>query len=252
MTALVVVTIACALVIGVSLGLLGAGGSILTVPLLTFVTAMSPREAITSSLFAVAVTAALAAVLHGRHGRVRWRMGLVFGVAGIGGALGGARLSTWLPERLLMVLFALLMASAAVAMLRGRRWIEERDETPLTARSVALIALQGVLLGAVTGLVGVGGGFIIVPVLTLIARLPLKQAVGTSVMIIAINASAGFAGHVGRASIDWTVTLAVTAAMMCGSVVGGRLCSRVEPENLRQGFGWFVIAVAVFVLVSQI
>ncbi len=248
----VAITVLCALVIGVSLGLLGAGGSILTVPLLTFVGSMSPREAISSSLFAVAVTAALAAALHGRQGRVRWRMGLVFGVAGVGGALGGARLSILFPERLLMVLFAVLMATAAVAMLRGRRWIEEQPERPLTPGAVALIALQGVLLGGLTGLLGVGGGFMIVPILTLVARLPLKQAVGTSVMIISINATAGLIGHLGQATIDWPITLAVTAAMMCGSVVGGRLCSRVEPENLRQGFGWFVIAVAAFVLVSQI
>jgi uncharacterized protein len=246
------VTVICALVIGVSLGLLGAGGSILTVPLLTFVASMAPRDAITSSLFAVAVTAALATVMHGIAGRVRWRIGLVFGVAGMGGAYGGARLSGYLPERLLMVLFALLMAAAAVAMLRGRRWITEAAERPMTASAAAMIAVQGGALGCLTGLVGVGGGFIIVPVLTLLARLPLKAAVGTSVLIISLNASAGLVGHLDQATIDWPITLGVTAAMMCGSVVGGRLCCYVEPENLRQGFGWFVIMIATFVLVSQI
>jgi len=251
-TIVVVLTVLCALVIGVSLGLLGAGGSILTVPLLTFVTAMSPREAITTSLFAVAVTAALATAIHGIKGRVRWRTGLVFGLAGMVGAFAGARVSAWLPERLLMVLFGLLMATAATAMLRGRRWVEERPELPLTAQSTVVIALQGVALGGLTGLVGVGGGFIIVPVLTLLARLPLKAAVGTSVMVISMNATAGLAGHLGHATIDWPITLAVTGAMMCGTVIGGRLCSLIDPENLRQGFGWFVIAVATFVLVSQI
>ncbi|HUQ03922.1 MAG TPA: sulfite exporter TauE/SafE family protein [Kofleriaceae bacterium] len=249
---IVVVTVLCALVIGVSLGLLGAGGSILTVPMLTFVTAMSPREAITSSLFAVAVTAALATVLHGVKGRVRWRVGLVFGIAGMGGAYLGARASGYLPERLLMVLFGLLMAAAALAMLRGRRWIVEKGEVPLTAGGAVAIAMQGAVLGGLTGLVGVGGGFIIVPVLTLLARLPLKAAVGTSVMVISMNATAGLVGHLDQASIDWPLTLAITGAMMCGSVVGGRLCNHVEPENLRQSFGWFVIAVATFVLVSQI
>jgi uncharacterized membrane protein YfcA len=249
---LLVVTVLCALVIGVSLGLLGAGGSILTVPLLTFVAAMSPREAITSSLFAVAVTAALATVLHGVQGRVRWRIGLVFGVAGMGGAYLGARASGYLSERLLMVFFGLLMATAALAMLRGRRWIVEKGEVPLTPGGAVTIAMEGAVLGSLTGLVGVGGGFIIVPVLTLLARLPLKAAVGTSVMVISMNATAGLVGHLGQATIDWPVTLAVTGAMMCGSVVGGRLCSHVEPENLRQSFGWFVIAVATFVLVSQI
>jgi uncharacterized membrane protein YfcA len=251
-TAVLVLTIACALVIGVSVGLLGAGGSILTVPLLTFVSAMSPREAITSSLVAVTAAAALATVLHGIKGRVRWRMGFIFGLAGMAGAFAGARVSAWLPERLLMVLFGLLMATAAMAMLRGRRWIEERSEQPLAPPTIVMIAAQGVLLGCLTGLVGVGGGFIIVPVLTLVARLPLKAAVGTSVMVISMNAMAGLAGHLGQASIDWRVTLAVTAAMMCGTVIGGRLCSWIEPENLRQGFGWFVIVVAMFVLVSQI
>jgi uncharacterized membrane protein YfcA len=249
---LIVVTVVCALVIGVSLGLLGAGGSILMVPLLTFVASMPPREAITSSLFAVAVTAALATVLHGSKGRVRWRTGLVFGVAGMCGAFAGARVSAWLPERLLMVLFGLLMATAAFAMLRGRRWIEEKAEKPFTGSAVAAIAAEGAALGCLTGLVGVGGGFIIVPVLTLLARLPLKAAVGTSVMVISMNATAGLVGHLGQAAIDWELTLAITAAMMVGSVIGGRLCCHVEPENLRQSFGWFVVVVAVFVLVSQI
>jgi uncharacterized membrane protein YfcA len=144
------------------------------------------------------------------------------------------------------------MATAAIAMLKGRRWIDEKGEQPLRPPTIAVIAAQGVLLGCLTGLVGVGGGFLIVPVLTLLARLPLKQAVGTSVLVISMNATAGLAGHLGHANIDWPVTLAVTAAMMCGSVIGGRLCGFVDPENLRQGFGWFVVAVAVFVLVSQI
>jgi uncharacterized membrane protein YfcA len=249
---ILVVTVICALVIGVSLGLLGAGGSILTVPLLTFVASMPPRDAITSSLFAVSVTAALATVMHGIAGRVRWRTGLVFGFAGMFGAYGGARLSGYLPEHLLMVLFALLMVSAAVAMLRGRRWIADAAERPMTTQTVAMIAVQGGALGCLTGLVGVGGGFIIVPVLTLLARMPLKAAVCTSVLVISMNATAGLAGHLDQATINWPITLGVTAAMMCGSVVGGRLCRYVEPENLRQGFGWFVILVATFVLVGQI
>lgn len=248
----VIITLVCALVIGGSLGLLGAGGSILTVPLLTFVAAMPPREAIASSLFAVAVTAALATVLHGVKGRVRWRHGFIFGIAGMSGAVAGARASAYLPERVLMVLFALLMATAAMAMLRGRRWVEDKSEAPLTSRAVTMIAAQGAALGCLTGLVGVGGGFIIVPVLTLVTRLPLKEAVGTSVMIISLNATAGLLGHLEQASIDWRFTLAVTAAMMCGSLVGGRLCCWIEPESLRQSFGWFVIVVALFVLVSQI
>lgn len=247
---LLVVTVLCASVIGVSVGMLGAGGSILTVPLLGYVAGRPPREAIATSLIAVAVTAAVAGLMHARAGRVRWRIGAIFGAAGMIGAFAGGRLSAYLPERVLMVMFGLLMAAAATAMLRGRRGRGgDSDGKP---RPMPLIAAQGAAIGSLTGLVGAGGGFIIVPALNLLARLPIHAAVGTSCLVITMNASAGLAGHLGQAAIDPRLTVAVTAAMILGSLVGGRLAGKIEPERLRTAFGWFVICVSLFVLAKQI
>ncbi len=249
---LLVVTVLCALAIGVTMGLLGAGGSILTVPLLTLVAGLSPRSAIATSLFAVMVTAAVSAAVHARAGRVRWRVGLVFGLAGMAGAYGGASLSVYLSERALMICFGVVMTMAAVAMLRGRRGGDgtARDVTP-SGRALVLIAVEGVVIGGLTGLIGAGGGFIIVPTLVLLTRLPMHAAVGTSLMVISMNAGSGLMRHLGHVSIDWPVAAAITAALVAGSLLGVRLSSEVQPERLRRGFGWFVIAVAAFVLINQ-
>lgn len=256
MTATLIITVLCAGVIGVSVGMLGAGGSILTVPLLGYVAGRPPREAIATSLVAVAITAAVAALMHARAGRVRWRTGLTFGLAGMVGAFAGGRVSAYLPERALMALFGTVMAAAALAMLRSGRARRGgpagAKEPELRPRAMPVIAAQGAAVGSLTGMIGAGGGFIIVPALSLLARLPIHAAVGTSLMVIAMNASAGLAGHFGQASIDPVLTAAVAGAMVAGSFVGGRLAGRIEPQSLRTGFGWFVIAVAVFVLAQQI
>lgn len=249
---LLVVTVACAVVIGVTLGLLGGGGSILAVPLLTYVGQRPPREAIASSLLAVAMTALVAAIVHARAGRVVWKTGASFGLAGMAGAFVGGRAAAVVPERALMVGFGLMMAAAAIAMLRGRRGATTDDDDARAPRPLPLIATQGAAVGGVTGLVGAGGGFIIVPALTVLARLPIHAAVGTSLMVIAMNASAGFLGHLDHAPVEWSLTLGVTAAMVAGSLAGGHLAGRVSPARLRTGFGWFVIAMAVFVLVKQL
>jgi hypothetical protein len=249
-TATLAITVLCAGVIGLSVGMLGAGGSILTVPLLGFVAGRPPREAIATSLVAVLITAAVATVTHARAGRVRWRTGLAFGLAGMVAAYGGGRLSAYVPERLLMAMFGATMLAAAAMMLRGRRArVGEADAAP---RSTPVIAAQGAAVGSLTGLIGAGGGFIIVPALHVLARLPMHAAVGTSLMVITMNASAALAGHANQAAIDPVLTSAVTGAMIAGSLVGGQLAGRVEPERLRTGFGCFVIAVAVFVLAQQI
>lgn len=258
MTALVA-TVACALAIGVTLGLLGAGGSILTVPLLTFVADQPPRAAISSSLFAVAVTAAVAVIGHARAGRVRWRIGLAFGLAGMGGAYGGGRLSAHVPERALMILFGAIMVVAAIAMLRRGDGAKPgvagvaaaTDGEEPRPRALAVLALQGAVVGALTGLIDTGGNFIIVPALVLLARQPMHAAVGTSLFIITLNAVAGLLGHLGQAELDWTVTLAVTGAMIGGSLGGVALAGRVPAARLRTGFALFVLATAAVVLVSQ-
>ena len=245
----IAVTVALAVLVGLSLGLLGGGGSILTLPVLVYVAGMGTKEAITTSLVVVGVTSALAAFAHGRARRVQWRTGIVFGLAGMVGAFAGGRIGQLIPDVILLVAFAALMIVTAVGMLRGRRGpVGEGAHRA----SIGRVAVQGVLVGLVTGILGAGGGFLIVPALTLLMGLPMPVAVGTSLLVIAMNTAAGFAAHVTSVSLDWRLTAMVTVAAVAGSLVGGRLASRVHPDALRRAFGWFVLAVAAFILVQEL
>lgn len=239
-----------AVLVGISLGLLGGGGSILTLPLLVYVAGMETKEAIATSLLVVGVTSAVASITHARAGRVQWRTGLLFGVAGMAGAYAGGRLAAFVPGGVLLAAFALMMIATAVAMLRGRKGALERgvhDKLP-----VGKVLLEGVVVGLVTGIVGAGGGFLVVPALTLLGGLSMPVAVGTSLLVIAMKSAAGVAGYLSSVQLDWGLAAWVTAAAVVGSLIGGRLTSKVSPEQLRKAFGWFVLAMAAFILVQEI
>ena len=241
------VVLALAVVVGVSLGMLGGGGSILTVPILSYVAGMAAQEAIAASLFVVAVTSVVGVIVHARAGRVRWRTGVTFGAAGMLGAFVGGQLAAFIPGRVLMVLFALMMTVTAIMMLRSRREITATCEVAPTR-----VILQGLAVGSVTGLIGAGGGFIVVPALCLLGGLPMAAAVGTSLLVIAMNAFAGLIGHLGYVEIDWPITLAVAGAAVVGSLVGSRLAGRVPAATLRRAFGVLVLVVAAFVLAREL
>ncbi|HEY5946754.1 MAG TPA: sulfite exporter TauE/SafE family protein [Kofleriaceae bacterium] len=238
-----------AVLIGISLGMLGGGGSILSVPILTYVADMAPNAAIASSLFIVGVTSAAGAISHARAGRVRWRTGILFGTAGMVGAFVGGRLSAYIPGRALMIAFGIMMAATAVAMLRKRRTLQPPRVGDLPIRKVLI---QGLAVGIVTGTIGAGGGFVVVPALVLLGGLGMEIAVGTSLIVIAMNSFAGLAGHLGNVDLDWPVTLAVTGAAVLGSLLGGRLVGRIPPAALRRGFAIFVIAMATLVLFKEL
>jgi uncharacterized membrane protein YfcA len=245
MTALVV---ALAVLMGLIMGMLGGGGSILTVPLLVYVADLGPREAIATSLVVVGAASAVALIPHARAGRVRWRAGALFAVTGVLGSYGGGRVAQYVPEELLLGGFAVVMLVAAVGMLR--------DRPPPTAcrgpRCAAKTLALGAGVGVVTGLVGAGGGFMIVPALTLVVGLPVATAVGTSLLIIALNAAAGVSGHLHGVTLDWGLTGAVVAAAVVGSLVGGALVHRVGSAVLRKGFGALVVVMGLFVLGQQL
>ncbi|MFF3771848.1 sulfite exporter TauE/SafE family protein [Streptomyces sp. NPDC002232] len=249
MTALVV---AASLLVGVSLGALGGGGSILTVPLLVYLAGQDTRTAITTSLFVVGVTSLAALVPHARAHRVRWRTGLLFGAFSMAGAYGGGRLAAYIPGTVLLVAFALMMLATAAAMLRGPRPGRERARRTRADLPLKQVAAEGLAVGAVTGLVGSGGGFLVVPALAVLGGLPMGLAVGTSLLVIAMNSFAGLAGHLSGIQVDWSLALTVTAAAVAGSLAGGRLAGRVPRETLRRVFGWFVVAMGVFVLAQQL
>ena len=241
-------TLALAVLVGVSLGLLGGGGSILTVPLLVYVAGEPVHDAAAESLLVVLVTSLVALVPHARAARVRWRTGLAFGLPSLVGGYAGGRAAHLVDERLLLGGFAVVMLLAAVVMIRGRRGSEGAEHDPPLARSVLL----GLAIGTLTGLLGAGGGFVIVPALVLLAGLPMPVAVGTSLLVIALNSAAGFLGHLPAASVDWRLTLGVLAAAIVGVLLGSRLTGRVPADRLRVGFGWFVLAMGVLVLAQQV
>ncbi|MFJ7956283.1 sulfite exporter TauE/SafE family protein [Streptomyces sp. NPDC096319] len=249
MTLLVV---AASLLVGVSLGALGGGGSILTVPILVYLAGQDPAEAIATSLFVVGVTSLAALVPHARARRVRLRTGLLFGGFSMVGAYGGGRLAAYVPATALLVAFALMTLATAAAMLRKPRTGREKGNEDRPERPLRRLAAEGLAVGAVTGLVGSGGGFLVVPALALLGGLPMGVAVGTSLLVIGMNSFAGLAGHLSGVGIDWGLALTVTAAAVAGSVVGGRLSGRIPQETLRTVFGWFVVVMGVLVLARQL
>jgi uncharacterized membrane protein YfcA len=240
--------LALSLLIGASLGLLGGGGSILAIPILSYAGGLPAKAAIASSLFVVGVTSAVGAISHARAGRVRWRTGAFFGAAGMAGAYAGGAVSAYVPGRVLMILLGLAMAATAVAMVQKPRELRPRAQDLPAVK----VIVQGVGVGMVTGVVGAGGGFLIVPALVLLGGLPMRTAVGTSLVVIAMQSFAGLAGHLGHVRIAWPITLGVTAAAVAGSFAGARFAGRVSPAALRRGFGVFLIAVAALVLAKEL
>lgn len=223
--------------IGLSLGLLGGGGSILTVPVLHYVLGVPAHDAIAGSLLVVAATSAVALVPHARAGRVQWRHGLVLGPASMLGAYAGGRVNALVPARLLIAAFALVMIVAGAAMLaRARRPLRARpDAAPGT-----LLAI-GLGVGALTGTLGAGGGFLIVPALVLAGGLAMRDAVGTSLLVIAMSSLAALAGTASHAHIAADVVGPVAALALLGCAGGVWLGRRLSAVQLQQGFAGFVI-----------
>lgn len=240
--------------IGVALGVLGGGGSILTVPLLVYVLGVEAKEAVATSLIVVGATSAVAAVVYARRGDVAWRIALLFAGAGMVGAFAGGVVARWLPGQLLLLLFAGIMLPTAAAMWRGRRpsSTATAHDAPRPARRGLRIVGDGLAVGVVTGLVGAGGGFLVVPALALLGGLDMRRAVGSSLVVIALKSFAGFAGYASHVDVDWRLAGVVTAAAVVGTLAGAHVAPRVPTDVLRKGFAVFVCTVAVFLLVRQL
>ena len=243
-TPMLALGVALALLIGLSLGLLGGGGSILTVPVLVYVLGVAAKPAIAMSLPIVGVTSLIGAALHWRLGNVRVRTALLFGLMAMAGAFGGAKLAVYLSGAMQLALLAIVMLVAALSMLRRGR-PEAEAGAPVRLALLVPVALG---VGVLTGLVGIGGGFLIVPALVLLARVPMRQAIGTSLLAIAMNSASGFAGYLGTVDIDWAFLAGFTTATVAGAIVGATLVSRVPQAALKRGFAVFLIAMGGFVL----
>ncbi len=254
--------------IGISLGLIGGGGSILTVPVLVYLFGESAELSTAYSLFIVGTTALVGGIRNATMGNVNYKTAVVFTIpAFIAVYLTRAYLVPAIPQDIftvgtftmtkdvaIMVFFALVMLAASVSMIRNKR--EEKDEEAETEPvfNVPAIVAEGAVVGVLTGIVGAGGGFLIIPALVLFAKLPMKKAVGTSLLIIAAKSLIGFIGDVQRPDliIDWTLLLTVTAIAVAGIFVGIYATNFIDGKKLKKGFGWFVLVMAVYIILKQI
>jgi uncharacterized membrane protein YfcA len=235
------------LAVGLLLGLVGGGGSILAVPVLVYVLGQPVKAATTESLLIVGTAALVGAAAYARSGRVQIRTGLAFGAAGAAGAIAGTALNRLVSDRALLLAFALLLLAAAAAMLRRRPDLPE----PGGKLSLVRVAPAGLATGVLTGFFGVGGGFVIVPALVLLLGLPITLAVGTSLLVIALTSGAALASHLASGSIDWTIAVAFTGAAIAGALAGRRLGATVSAERLGHLFALLLVAIAVFLVAKN-
>jgi uncharacterized protein len=255
-----------AAIVGISLGLIGSGGSILTVPILVYVMGIDPVSATAYSLFIVGATALVGGVQSALHKRVDFKTVLIFGVPSIA-AVYATRL--WLvpiiPAELfsigsfvitkpiaLMLLFAIVMILASVSMIRPGKQ-KTMDENSPIVYNYPMILLEGTLVGVLTGMVGAGGGFLIIPALVLLARMPMKLAVGTSLFIIAAKSLIGFTGDLqGKLDIDWKLLAGFTGFAVLGIFTGIALSKKIHGDKLKKAFGWFVLIMGIYIIVKEL
>ncbi|MGA1600409.1 MAG: sulfite exporter TauE/SafE family protein [bacterium] len=262
MEMLVMLGWAGAVVMGITLGLIGGGGSILTVPILVYMLSVSPIQATAYSLFVVGLTALIGSAAYMKQRLVDFRTGAVFAVPSFIGVFLMRRYGVpALPEviftyeefevgknLLVMGVFAIVMILASVSMIREQPQAEQSGEL---SYNYPLIAVEGLLVGGVTGFVGAGGGFLIIPALVVLAKLPMKQAVGTSLLIIALKSLFGFLGDLGNQEIDWEFLL-IFSALATGGILTGTFLSRYIPgSKLKPAFGWFVLIMGLFILAKE-
>jgi len=234
--------------IGLSLGLIGGGGSIITVPVLVYVAGIPVAEAIALSLAIVGTTALVGAVLQARSGNVHWKASALYGGMGIVGAAFGARLTPLVPPPVLILLFAALLVFVGLRLLRG----EPEAALPKRAECTPWkCALAGLVIGVVTGFLGVGGGFLIVPALLRFAKMPMHQAIGTSLVIITANSAAGFIAHFSEIRNTGLLALSFTVAAALGMIAGLGLGRRMPQGGLKTAFGGLSLAVAAYLAVMN-
>ena len=253
-----------ALFIGVTLGLIGSGGSILTVPILVYVVGIDPLLATAYSLFIVGSTSAIGSIKNALEKNVNFKIVLLFGIPSLLAVFfTRSQLLPLLPDaftlsnnvsisksKLVMIVFSVVMFAASSKMIRKPR--QKNLATPKIVTSALPLISQGLLIGTVSGLVGAGGGFLIIPVLVFFANLPMRQAMGTSLTIIAIQCLIGFTGDLGQHHIDWILVLSFSAISVFGLFIGNRLSKRIIDGNLRQIFGWFILLMSLYIMFKEL
>lgn len=253
-----------ALLIGLVLGLIGGGGSILTVPVLVYLLALDPVIATAYSLFVVGVSALVGAIRNMQKGLVDFKTAIVFAIPAFIAVYSTRKfIVPAIPDELfhvgdflvtksiaIMVFFAIIMVVAAISMMKSKRG--DGDEEGEVQYNYPMIVLEGIVVGLLTGIVGAGGGFLIIPALVLLAKLPMKKAVATSLLIIAIKSLIGFIGDVENLEIDWTFLLSFTSLSVVGIFVGIFLNKYIDGKKLKKGFGWFVLLMGIYIIGKEL
>lgn len=255
--------LAASLLIGLSLGLIGGGGSILTVPVLVYLFGVDPVLATAYSLFIVGITSAVGAYPKYQQGLVNLKTGILFGAPSITmifltrkfifPAIPATIITgdnfTLTKSVFIMLLFSMLMIAASISMIRNGH---AQDKASVVKKiNYSLIVAQGSLVGLLAGLVGAGGGFLIIPALVLLAKLPMKEAIGTSLLIITTNSLIGFLGDLSHQKMDWTLLTLVSGMAMLGILIGNRLSNKIDGQKLKKGFGWFVLVMGIYILLKE-
>jgi uncharacterized membrane protein YfcA len=265
MDSIVIIGFSAAILIGVSLGLIGGGGSILTVPVLVYILGVDPVLATAYSLFVVGSTSLVGAGTYMKKGLVNYKTALVFAIPSfIAVFLTRKFLVPALPDPLftvgeaiitknigIMVFFALIMLAASFSMIKGKKGGDAADEEEVKF-NFPIIALEGSVVGVITGFVGAGGGFLIIPALVLLAKLPMKMAVGTSLLIIAAKSLIGFLGDLSSQTIDWQLLLIFTSLSIVGIFIGSALSKKINEKILKTGFGWFVLVMGIYIITKEL
>ena len=265
MDSIVIIGFAAAIVICISLGLIGGGGSILTVPVMVYILDIDPVLATAYSLFVVGSTSLVGAGTYMKKGLVNYKTALVFAIPSfIAVFLTRKFLVPALPDPLfsigeamitknigIMVFFALIMLAASYSMIFAKKCVD-CDEDESVVFNFPMIALEGSVVGVITGIVGAGGGFLIIPALVLLAKLPMKMAVGTSLLIIAAKSLIGFLGDLSTQTIDWQLLLIFTSLSIVGIFIGSALSKKINEKILKTGFGWFVLVMGIYIITKEL
>ncbi|WP_070137792.1 sulfite exporter TauE/SafE family protein [Crocinitomix algicola] len=253
-----------ALIIGLVLGLIGGGGSVLTVPILVYILNINPVTATAYSLFVVGTSALVGAVRNAQKGMVDFRTAIVFAipalttvfltrkflVPAIPDVIFTTETFTLTKDIAIMIFFAIIMLLASYSMIKGRK--EDNEKVPEKVNyNYPMIVIEGIVVGVLTGIVGAGGGFLIIPALVLLAKLPMKKAVATSLLIIAIKSLIGFLGDLDNVSIDWTFLLIFSGISIGGIFIGIYLNNFIDGKKLKKGFGWFVLIMGVYIVLKE-
>ena len=253
------------LIIGISLGLIGGGGSILTVPVLVYLFGVEPILATAYSLFIVGSTSLIGAIPKFKEGLINIKTAIIFGIPSIIAVFATRKFIVpnipdvvfrignfdFTKALLMMLLFAVLMLVASISMIR-KKSVAPEELTGKQKFNYPLILVEGIIVGTLTGLVGAGGGFLIIPALVLLSKLPMKQAVGTSLLIIAAKSLIGFTGDLSNYTMDWKLLMIVTTIAIAGIFLGNWLNKKVSSEKLKKSFGWFVLVMGIYIIIKEL